>query len=117
MALINYYRKVLYLSHVVSEQVPGKDNCPLSYCIHAEKVLTDILSTRVVFFSFKSKKAKESSAYLLDLFSMCHYPAPFPPSSSAFLYPFIPSQAESCDPSSAPMMAASCVLPAAGRKI
>lgn len=33
MVLINYYRKVLYLSHAADEQVPGKGNCPLSYWI------------------------------------------------------------------------------------
>lgn len=38
MVLINYYRKVLYLSHAVSEEVPGKGNCPLSYWILTEKV-------------------------------------------------------------------------------
>lgn len=38
MALINYCRKVLYLSHAVSEQVPQKDNCLLSYWILTEKV-------------------------------------------------------------------------------
>lgn len=68
MALINYYRKVLYLSHVVSEQVPGKDNCPLSYCIHAEKVLTDLLSTQIDFFFIQKEKSKRI---------VCILPRPF----------------------------------------
>ena len=56
MVLINYYRKVLYLSHAVSERVPGKGNCPELLDSHREGVLTYLLSTQVETFSFKMQK-------------------------------------------------------------
>lgn len=65
MVLINYCNKVLYLSHAVSEQIPGKGILsPELLDSHREGVLTYSLSTQIEI-SFKNRKTVHTSQTFL----------------------------------------------------